>query len=207
LAKDSVKCEYLSENGLCKAMMKNKEGEAVRNESCMNEVKNSCCYMCPEQDMCEIGCDYLSTENKQESGRINQATRINREIAKYKRSIEKLSVFFAEGKISEESYLRSIKRLEGRIDRLEEFKKRPESHDLQQYPPHLDRYEDDLVEKPSSAWFLVPFLFGIIGGIIGYIATQDRDEDLAMGLLIFGLIWTFVLGFVYLMWFFSLLPH
>lgn len=200
MEKGSVKCEYLSENGSCKALMKNKEGEAVRDESCVNEVKDSCCYMCPEQEMCEISCDYLSTENKQESGRINQATRMNHEIAKYKRSIEKLSVFYAEGKISEESYLRSVKNLEGKINRFEELKKNPKSLDSQQYSSQLNKDEYDLVDRPSSAWFLVPFLFGIIGGIIGYVGTKDRDEDMALGLLVFGVIWTFVLGFICWMW-------
>ncbi|MCW4052279.1 MAG: tyrosine-type recombinase/integrase [Candidatus Bathyarchaeota archaeon] len=32
--------------------------------------------------------------------------------------------------------------------------------------------EDDYGGKPTSLWFLVPFFFGIIGGIIGYIGTD-----------------------------------
>jgi len=38
--------------------------------------------------------------------------------------LKKLSVFFAEGKISEESYLRSIRRLESKIKDLKELEKK-----------------------------------------------------------------------------------
>jgi len=196
LEKGQVKCEYFSDDGSCKAIMKNLEGRALRDESCVNEMWNSCCYTCPNQEICEISCNYLSTENKQEPRKISQITRINHEITKYKKSIEKLSVFFAEGKISEESYLRSVRSLESKINDLEELKKNPEAFDSQQRPSRLNDDEYDLVGKPSGAWYLVPFLFGLIGGIIGYVGTKDRDEDMAFGLLVFGIIWSFVLVFI-----------
>lgn len=196
MEKGQIKCKYFSEDGSCKAIMKNQEGKAVRDESCMNEMKDSCCCTCPDQEACEISCDYLGVEDKQESRRTSQTTKMNHEIAKYQKSIEKLSVFFAEGKISEESYLRSIRNLENRINRLEELNKNPESLASEQYPSRTNDDEHDLVEKPSTAWYLVPFLFGLIGGIIGYVGTKDRDEDMAMGLLVFGIIWTFVLWFI-----------
>lgn len=165
---------------------------------------DSCCYTCLDQETYEISCDYLGTENKHVSRRtsqttrmkITQTTRMSHEIGKYKKSIEKLSVFLAEGKISEESYLRSVRRLEGKINRLEELKKNPESFDTQQYPSRLNDDEYDSVGKPSTAWYLVPFLFGLIGEIIGYVGTKDRDEDMAVGLLVFGIIWTFVMWFI-----------
>ena len=196
MEKGQVKCEYFSDDGSCKAIMKNLEGRALRDESCVNEMWNSCCYTCPNQEICEISCNYLSTENKQEPRKISQITRISHEITKYKKSIEKLSVFFAEGKISEESYLRSVRSLESKINDLEELKKNPEAFDSQQRPSRLNDDEYDLVGKPSGAWYLVPFLFGLIGGIIGYVGTKDRDEDMAFGLLVFGIIWSFVLVFI-----------
>ena len=192
-----VKCEYFSDDGSCKAIINNPEGRALRDEFCINERRDSCCYTCPHQKTCEISCNYLDSENKQEPRKISQITRINHEITKYEKSIEKLSVFFAEGKISEKSYLRSVRSFESKINDLEELKKNPEATlDSQQRPSRLNDDEYDLVGKPSGAWYLVPFLFGLIGGIIGYVGTKDRDEDMAFGLLIFGIIWSFVLGFI-----------
>jgi hypothetical protein len=193
LENERVTCEYFSEDGSCKAIIKNLEGKALRDESCVNEMWDSCCYTCPHQETCEISCNYLGSEKKQEPRKISQVTRINYEITKYKKSIEKLSVFFAEGKISEESYLRSVRGLESKINDLKELKKNPEALDSKQHPSRLNDEEYDSVEKPSGIWYLVPFLFGLIGGIIGYVGTKDRDEDMAFGLLLFGIIWTFVL--------------
>lgn len=193
LEKKRVKCEYFSGDGSCKAIMKSPEGRALRDEFCVNEMWDSCCYTCPNQETCEISCNYLGTENKQEPRKISRVTRIDHEITKYKKSIEKLSVFFAEGKISEESYLRSVRSLESKINDLKQLKKSPEALDSYQHPSLLNDDEYDLVGKPSTAWYLVPFLFGLIGGIIGYVGTKDRDEDMAFGLLVFGIIWSFIM--------------
>ena len=193
LEKNRVKCEYFSDDGSCKAISKNPEGRTLRDEFCINELGDSCCYICPNQETCEISCNFLGSEKKQEPGKINQMTRVKHEITKYQKSIEKLSVFFAEGKISEESYLRSVRRLESKINDLKELEKNPEALNSQQHPSRLNDDEHDLVEKPSGAWYLVPFLFGLIGGIIGYVGTKDRDEDMAFALLVFGIIWSFIL--------------
>lgn len=51
-------------------------------------------------------------------------------------------------------------------------------------------------EEVSSAWYLVPFFFGIIGGLIAWLVNKDRDPKKARNFLIFGLVWTIVLIFV-----------
>jgi uncharacterized membrane protein len=47
-------------------------------------------------------------------------------------------------------------------------------------------------QKPTAAWYLVPFFFGILGGIVGYVAVKDDDKGMANNLLIFGIVWTFL---------------
>ena len=61
------------------------------------------------------------------------------------------------------------------------------------------------VDAPSSLWYLVPFFFGIIGGLIGYVGTKDRDEDMAKNLLIFGIIWGILLSLIAWAWVSSLM--
>ena len=36
----------------------------------------------------------------------------------------------------------------------------------------------------------------LIGGIIGYVGVKDRDQDMANGLLIFGVIWSLIGGVI-----------
>lgn len=48
-------------------------------------------------------------------------------------------------------------------------------------------------EHVSSAWYLVPFFLGIIGGLIAWVVNKDRDAKKARNFLVFGLIWTVVL--------------
>jgi len=57
-------------------------------------------------------------------------------------------------------------------------------------PPPTARYVRD--ETPSAAWYLVPLLFGIVGGLIGYVGTKDRDADMSINLLVIGMIWSVV---------------
>jgi hypothetical protein len=55
--------------------------------------------------------------------------------------------------------------------------------------------------KPTALWYLVPFFFGLIGGIIAYVGTKDEDEEMAFDLLLFGIIWTIILIAAYFMLF------
>lgn len=59
--------------------------------------------------------------------------------------------------------------------------------------------------KPSDLWYLVPLLFGILGGIVAYIGVKDDDREMASGLLIFGAVWTLILFVIYYVIFVALL--
>jgi len=48
------------------------------------------------------------------------------------------------------------------------------------------------VQHVSATWYLVPLFFGILGGIIAWAVTKDKDPKRARNLLIFGLVWTLV---------------
>ncbi len=118
-----------------------------------------------------------------------QETRLNEEISNYKKSIEKLAVFFAEGKITEESYLRSVKSLEDKISNFEDVMKNPASYQRDTFQSNEDNSD---YEKPTILWYLAPLFFGLIGGLIAYVGTKDRDKDMASYLLVFGIFMTLV---------------
>jgi hypothetical protein len=56
----------------------------------------------------------------------------------------------------------------------------------------------EAIEGPSFLWYLVPFFFGILGGIVGYVAVKDEDENMVLGLLLFGVFWTVIAFVLYL---------
>jgi len=193
LKRGDVECEYFLVNQTCKAIFENEDGKAVREKSCRNQLKNTCCYLCKHQESCEISCNYLDKTEGFPRYRKN----IGKEIAKRKKAIERVSVFFAEGKINEHSYLTSVSKLEREIEKLTKLKHSPEISQIDSQ--NHDNDETVFVEKPSGLWYLVPFFFLIIGGLVAYVGTKDRDEDMAVGLLMFGIIW-FIILFV-LTWF------
>jgi hypothetical protein len=49
----------------------------------------------------------------------------------------------------------------------------------------------------SGGWYLLPFFFGIIGGIIGWAVVKDRNQGTAKNLLIFGIVWTIIEVVIY----------
>jgi len=99
-----------------------------------------------------------------------------------------LQIRYAKGEISKEEYEEMKKILELDSARLVETEM--PSIEVEPATP-LPSYST-YVEKPSSLWYLVPFFFGIIGGLIGYAAVKNEDEEMATNLLIFGIFMTFI---------------
>ena len=57
------------------------------------------------------------------------------------------------------------------------------------------------IERPyygevSDWWYLVPLFFGVLGGLIAYVAIKDTDSDKATNCLVFGILWSIILFFV-----------
>jgi hypothetical protein len=64
LESSSIPCEYLIENLKCEAIEKETEGEEIRKNSCINEDKYHCCYLCSSQTSCKISCIYMEDPSK-----------------------------------------------------------------------------------------------------------------------------------------------
>ncbi len=113
------------------------------------------------------------------------------DIEQLREKINRLAVLFSQGEISEDSYKESVKAIEGNIDRLRRGVEIPTVMETR-VPPTPYVRESDYVEhiEPSGLWWLVPFFFGIIGGIVAYVGVKDDDEDMAFNLLVFGILWS-----------------
>ena len=53
------------------------------------------------------------------------------------------------------------------------------------------------VSKPTSLWYVIAFALNILGGVIGYFAVKDKDQQMANRLLIVGFISFLLLIFVF----------
>ena len=178
------------------------EGKDVRKKLCINSPKNYCCYLCSNRENCEISCSYLDTLRVSSSLAESVSSQINLEIKKYQEEIGKLSILHSKGKIGKQSFLAATNTLEHKIQELEETKENPNPSLVSaSFLPESEEFEEPVnqVEKPTALWYMVPFFFGIIGGIVGYVGTKDEDKDMANSLLIFGLVWTVILILIY--WF------
>lgn len=142
-----VLCEYLVDNRFCRSIIVGEEGKIVREESCVNKSKNSCCYLCSHQESCKISCTYLVKPKDALSFNEN----IDQEIEQCKEKIESLSLIFAEGKIREQSYVNSVKTLENRIDKLNKIKEEPlVSPNYFRRSKEVKKTEGTLIEEPTT---------------------------------------------------------
>lgn len=129
----------------------------------------------------------------------------------YGRTIEKLTLLFSRGKMSEESYLKAIKTIEEKMNELPKKTARcpqcgKEVPELFTLCPHCGFDQKPTLtptlsslpfitthaKKTTGWWYLVPLFFGILGGLVGYVAVKDEDKHMADTLLLIGILVTFV---------------
>jgi hypothetical protein len=199
--REPVDCEYLVDGRLCGAITEQTEGRDVRKEFCRNRPRDYCCYLCADRENCEISCSFLEKPQESRSSNGAASLKVEREIKKYEEEKAKLAVLFANGKIGEKSYLAATETLESKIGELKKLKESPvrsqRSLEAASNLNELDEFEKPVKPAPTALWFLVPFFFGIIGGIVGYVGTKDEDKGMADSLLVFGIIWTIILAMAY----------
>jgi len=200
----TVDCEYLVDNQLCRSIVEDEEGRAAREKVCSQIVKNMCCYLCERRESCEISCNYLDKSDASQS--TGQETlNIDQETRECQERIERLAVLLADGKIGEQSYAAATKALENRLDALKKAQGNPNV--ILSSSKAVESLEETSTGRPTLFWYLVPFFFGILGGIIGYVGTKDEDKDMAGGLLLFGTIWSIILYIIYWIALSSLIFH
>ncbi len=200
----TVDCEYLVDNQLCRSIVEDEEGKTAREKGCSQIVKNMCCYLCERRESCETSCSYLdksggSQITEQKTLNIEQETRACQE------RIARLAVLLADGKIGEQSYVAATKALEDRLEALKSARGNPNV--LLFTSRDVGRSEEVSSGKPTLLWYFVPFFFGILGGLVGYVGTKDEDKDMANGLLLFGAVWSIILYIIYWIALSSLIFH
>jgi hypothetical protein len=190
----TVNCEYLAGNQLCRSIVEDEEGRVAREKGCSQIVKNMCCYLCEHRESCEISCNYLDKSGASQS--TSQKTlNIDQETRECQDRIERLAVLLADGKIGEQSYVSATKALENRLETLK--KARGDPNVMLLPSKAVERLEEASTGRPTLLWYLVPFFFGILGGLVGYVGTKDEDTDMANGLLLFGAVWSIILYIFY----------
>lgn len=190
----TLDCEFLVDNQLCGSIVEDEEARAAREKGCLQSVKNMCCYRCEHRESCEISCNYLDKPDASQS--TGQKTlNIDQETRECQERIERLAVLLADGKIGEQSFLAATKALENKMDALKKAKSNPDI--MLSTSRDVEGLEEASAGKPTLLWYLVPFFFGILGGLVGYVGTKDEDKDMANGLLLFGTVWSIILYIFY----------
>jgi hypothetical protein len=210
MAKEPLDCRYLIDGRLCNAINEQSEGKDVRKRFCTNDPKDYCCYLCSSRKSCEVSCTYLDASHEL-SIDAHLSSEIEAQIKKYQKEVTKLSVLLADGKIGEKSFSAATGALERKIEELKKIKDNPSVSSSQDAPLQSGDFErltdQEELGRPSSLWYLVPFFFGIIGGIVGYVGVKDEDRGMADLLLILGIVWTIMLVIAYLIILGAILSH
>jgi len=133
-----------------------------------------------------------------------QNTEVLGQVTKLREKIDSLTTLFSKGEITEATYVRGVRKIEEDINKLQqehgipkvEQERTPRTISEKARPKIIGESEETQYRPhygADRAWYLVPFLFGILGGIVAYVGVKDDDPEMADNLLIFGILWTFAL--------------
>lgn len=100
---------------------------------------------------------------------------------------ESLTIALLKRLIAKERIVASIDMV-NKIVKIDKSAKKNETELPTSYIPEYIRKKNLPRQMPSNGWYLVPLFFGLIGGILGYIAVKDDDNDMANTLLLLGFI-------------------
>jgi DNA-directed RNA polymerase subunit RPC12/RpoP len=147
------------------------------------------CGKCGKQFYSEEEALKHFKEHSREEAMLAKETDL--EIEKYKERLQNIGTLYAEGKLSEQSYLLTAKTIEKKLDNLNKSKGYSGTS-LASNPSVYSDFEEreEIVTKQVDGsiaiWYLAPLLLGLIGALIGYIAVKDRDPEMANNILIVG---------------------
>lgn len=143
--------------------------------------------------------EHVKTHKEQDQKKQIEKERIliKLEIEKCKEKLKELADLYANDRIGKQSYITTTKTLENKIKELKKYQDNllrsdffvNESYKVEKYKGAEIKY----IERPTPLWYLLPLLFGILGGIIGYVAVKNEDEEMAINLLIFGIVMFLIL--------------
>ncbi len=62
---DITQCDNLLKGRFCRVLVNDEDTRILREVECTNQKTNSCCYICPDQKMCNIRCHCLDKIRKE----------------------------------------------------------------------------------------------------------------------------------------------
>ncbi len=115
---------------------------------------------------------------------------VEKQILEREKTLERLTILFSKGEINEESYRIGVKEIEKDMKNLRGGKRVSVTMPARTKPEKPYSYHAYM--EPTKLWYLVPFFFGLLGGVVAYVGVKDEDRGMAENLLVLGFFMTVV---------------
>jgi len=130
-------------------------------------------------------------EKKTQAREESEVETVRQQSQEAEETVKKLTLLFHKGEISESAYKAAIKSLEDKLPKQRDRSATVRATSLAERPYDSSRIEA-FSSKPSLIWYLLPLFFGLLGGIIGYIAVKDEDQNMADNILLISFFISFI---------------